>query len=316
MGETVSGTSGEQTPRLCWADLDGPVHYADYGGSGDGPPLLLIHGLGGSLASWAALAPALTRTSRVLAIDLAGFGLTRSSGFSASLPANRDLLHRFLTEVIAEPTVLVGHSMGGTIAVMEASGHPGAVAGLVLISPVVPWVRDELERRLGHVVTAVSQVIKPGDAVGSAGISGPGRQGLSAQRASARQSRVHPPRLSARLLGEYFAVARARGWGHGPRAELIAAGRSLTWTLLHRQQFAAMLFGIQAPVLWLHGERDPLVPIAVARDVVRDKTSWSFVPGPNVGHEPHQEDPGWTTERIEDWLDAIAAATGPDITLR
>ena len=80
-----------------WVDLDGPVHYVDYGGPVDGPSLVCVHGLGGSLVNWAAVAPTLAQTCRVLALDLAGFGRTRSHSRSTSVRANQQLLHRFLT---------------------------------------------------------------------------------------------------------------------------------------------------------------------------------------------------------------------------
>jgi len=294
-----SGWPGrEQPPRSRWANLDGHVHYVDYGGPDVGRLLVLVHGLGGSLDSWAALAPALARTARVLAIDLAGFGRTRGSGLSASLPSNQDLLHRFLTQVAGGPTVLVGHSMGGTIAIMQASQNPETVAGLVLISPVVPWVRDEVERRLGSAVATVSQAIKPADP------SERRRPGALEQTASAVTplSGAHESRISARLIGQYFAVARERGWGKSPSTEVITAGRSLTWTLLQRRKFAAMQAAVRTPVLWLHGDRDPFIPIAVARGAVTGKPAWSFEVGRDIGHEPHREAPDWTAERIAAWL--------------
>jgi pimeloyl-ACP methyl ester carboxylesterase len=303
MDDRSRRASEEQPPRSRWAYLDGPVHYVDYGGPDIGPLLVLVHGLGGSLVSWAAIAPALARTTRVLAIDLAGFGRTRGSGLSASLPANRDLLQRFLIQVAGRPVVLVGHSMGGTIAVMQASQNPETVAGLVLINPVVPWVRDELERRLGSAVAAVSQAIKPADPSERKRPDAP-EQTVRAvtDLSSARQSRI-----SARLIGQYFAVARRRGSGPSPSTELVNAGRSLTWTLLHRRQFAAMLSGVQTPVLWLHGDRDPLIPVGVAVDVVMGKPTWSFQAARDIGHEPHREAPAWTAERIEAWLNTGAA---------
>ena len=55
-------------------DLGGPVHFADFGGSG--PTMVLVHGLGGSHLNWLAVGPALAARARVLAPDLAGFGRT------------------------------------------------------------------------------------------------------------------------------------------------------------------------------------------------------------------------------------------------
>src|SRR5436309_2865366 len=117
-------------------DLDGPVHYADFGGTG--PTLVLVHGLGGSHVNWLAVAPVLARRARVLAVDLAGFGLTPLGERSADVHTNRVLLDRFLDTVAAEPAVLVGNSMGGLLAMMEAALAPERVAGLVLVAPAQP----------------------------------------------------------------------------------------------------------------------------------------------------------------------------------
>src|SRR5207249_2847631 len=113
-------------------DLDGPIHYADFGGTG--PTLVLVHGLGGSHVNWLAVAPVLARRARVLAVDLAGFGRTPLGERSADVHANRVLLDRFLDAVAAGPAVLVGNSMGGLVAMMEAALAPERVAGLVLVA--------------------------------------------------------------------------------------------------------------------------------------------------------------------------------------
>src|SRR3954447_17417588 len=104
-------------PPSRWADLDGPVHYVDFGGPDDGPLVVCVHGLGGSHANWLAIPPqpprprpglALARTCRVLALDLAGFGLTRGGTRHTTVRANTELLHRFIREVAGAPVVLVG----------------------------------------------------------------------------------------------------------------------------------------------------------------------------------------------------------------
>src|ERR1035438_4495916 len=128
----------------------------DGGGAGLGPPLLhavrvLELQIGWDAAAhiafvggfdievnWAALGPSLSKTCRVLALDLAGFGRTRSHGRSTSVHANQRLLHRFLTQVCQEPAILVGNSMGGLIAVLQTAAHPETVAGVVLIDPALP----------------------------------------------------------------------------------------------------------------------------------------------------------------------------------
>src|SRR5262247_294097 len=114
------------------ADLDGPVHYLDFGG--DGPPLVCVHGLSGSALNWTLVAPALADRHRVFAVDLRGFGRT-PLGPGSRLSDNRHLLDLFLREVAGGPTTLVGNSMGGLVSVLQAAAAPETVSSLVLVDP-------------------------------------------------------------------------------------------------------------------------------------------------------------------------------------
>src|SRR5213594_978838 len=106
--------------------------------------MILVHGLGGSHANWLAVGPGLAARARVLAPDLPGFGRTPLAGRSARVRANVELLDRLLDAVDGGPAVLVGNSMGGLIAMMEAAARPEKVAGLVLVGPAQPRPRGAL----------------------------------------------------------------------------------------------------------------------------------------------------------------------------
>src|SRR4028118_854481 len=86
-------------PQPRTADLAGPGSRAGPGGPDDGQLVGAVHGLGGSHANWHDLAPLLAREHRVIAVDLAGHGLTPRAGRSAAVPANCELLGRFLQHV-------------------------------------------------------------------------------------------------------------------------------------------------------------------------------------------------------------------------
>ncbi len=295
-------------PPSLWADLDGPVHYVDYGGPVDGPLMVCVHGLGGSLVNWSALAPALARTCRVLALDLAGFGRTRSHGRSTSVRANQQLLHRFITEVCVSPAILVGNSMGGLIAVLQTAAHPETVAGLVLIDPALPV---GLASRPDPLVAAM---------FGLYAVPAVGRSVVARRRSSrsaeelamavlrlccADSSRVPPT-----VVEQHLALARERHDYPDVDAELIVAARSLMWVLARRRLHASMLNNISVPVLLLHGDRDRLVPIACARVAAAANPTWRFEVAHGVGHVPQLEVPDWTLNQILDWLktDGVAAA--------
>src|SRR5215212_3471605 len=126
-------------------DLDGPVHWVDFGGPttmpDDGPappPVVLVHGLGGSHLNWVNIAPALARHRRVVALDLPGFGFTPALGRDTSVNHNAALLSRFIHRVLGERVVLVGNSMGGMVSLLLADRRPEQVVGLALIDPALP----------------------------------------------------------------------------------------------------------------------------------------------------------------------------------
>jgi pyruvate dehydrogenase E2 component (dihydrolipoamide acetyltransferase) len=111
------------------------VHYLDAGPKSD-RPIVFIHGLGGSLSSWQLVMGGLAATHRMTAVDLPGHG-----GSSKSAPAEADYSVAGLANDIATtlsagkrmPSVIVGHSLGGAVALKVATEHPELVAGLVLI---------------------------------------------------------------------------------------------------------------------------------------------------------------------------------------
>jgi pimeloyl-ACP methyl ester carboxylesterase len=123
------------SPGSTYVDIDGnPVHIADYGGITDSPTVVCVHGLAGSHAQWQALARALSPHCRVLAVDLPGHGRTPRLGRSSTVSANQKVLNRLLRDVIGEPVVLVGHSMGATLSVLQAAGYADTVSAMALIA--------------------------------------------------------------------------------------------------------------------------------------------------------------------------------------
>ncbi|MGH3465480.1 MAG: alpha/beta fold hydrolase [Kribbellaceae bacterium] len=292
---TVSYTA----PDSRWADLNGPVHYVDHGGPAGGPLIVCVHGLGGSLVNWAALAPRLTGTARVLAVDLAGFGRTRLLGRSASVTANRRLLHRFLTEVVGKPAILVGNSMGGLITSLQFGTHPETVSGAVLIDPALPVV---LGSRPDPVVSAMfaAYAIPP---LGRAALRARKRGGPEqAAMDVLRLCCVDPGRIPPEVVRQHLAMARTRYGYTDADAALVDAARSLMWVLARRGRHLQRLSSYRGPVLLLHGDRDRLVPLAAARAVARANPAWRFEVAHGVGHVPQLEVPDWTAGHILDWL--------------
>jgi pimeloyl-ACP methyl ester carboxylesterase len=292
-------------PRARWADLDGRVHWVDHGGPPDGPLLVCVHGLGGSHVNWLALAPLLTPTCRVVALDLAGFGHTRGDGRSTSVQANRDLLHRFVTEVVGTPAILVGNSMGGLISALVAATYPQDVAGAVLLDPALP---PDLRTRPDPLAAVMfAAYFTPG--VGKAVIGRRRRTRTAEQLAmdTLRLCCVDPDRVSRDVLQAHVDLAKSRSYYAQLEAEFVLATRSTLLTVARRGRVRALLAGITAPVLLVHGEKDRLVPVASARAAARANPGWRYEEIPDVGHVPQLEVPERTAQLVLDWLGAEGA---------
>lgn len=288
------------SPQTCWAELDGPVHFVDWGGPQRGPLLVLVHGLGGSLLNWAALAPLLTETCRVMALDLAGFGHTRGGARSTTVQSNRRLLHRFLTEIAGVPAILVGNSMGGLISILQASQRPDTVAGLVLIDPALP-ISLRARPDPGVFATFTAFLIP----VVGRSVLARRRDATTAQDAARSLLRLccaDPSRVPSEIVDQHVELATQRRGYPDTDAELLAAAQSLIWVLADRRKYAAAQRAIDVPVLLLHGDKDRLVSIASAREAAAANPSWRFEVAEGVGHVPQLEAPAWTAKHILKWL--------------
>ena len=121
-----------QRVRLRWGRLN--VYIA-----GDGPPLLLLHGLGGSGRYWAGLAPHIAATRTLIAPDLAGFGRSDKPALDYSRAFHLDSLDALLVALgMDAPLAVAGHSMGGVLAALFAARHLQRVESLALAAAPFP----------------------------------------------------------------------------------------------------------------------------------------------------------------------------------
>ena len=283
-----------------WTDLGGPVHYLDFGGPAHAPVIVCVHGLGGSAMNWAAIAPLLTGRYRLLAPDLAGHGLTQSLGRGTDVVANRVLLHSFIESGPASPVILMGNSMGGMISLLEASAAPGAVAGLILIDPALPFVPG----RPDPFVAAMFAMYA---------VPGLGRFMMRRRRRLAPELLVanilalccvDAVRVRPDVVARHVEIERQRALFGDLVPDFHAAMRSVVVTVGYAggQAYRRGIRSVACPVLLVHGTRDRLVPLAAARAAARANPSWSLVEMLDVGHVPQLEAPGETAWAITDWL--------------
>ena len=235
-------------------------------GRADAPPLLLLHGLGDSLAGWARVLPLLARSFRVHAIDLPGHGL------SAAPPDYRlaTLLAgvRAVAEGLDRPLV-VGHSLGGWLAVrlaLQLRESLAAPRALVLINPGgAKLTREEW--------APFSALLDATDAGGA--------------RAYLARA-FHRPPLALRLYPQPVQDAMA-----DPAARAILAAIAELDFLS-----AEELRSLALPVRLVWGESDRLLPAGTLSFFRENLPAAEFVPIPRAGHLPQFETPRALAEAI------------------
>jgi pimeloyl-ACP methyl ester carboxylesterase len=206
---------------------------------GDGPPLLLLHGFGGAAWNFTELAPLLPRR-RLIVPDLPGHG------GSSSLPA---MSIAAIADVVASlldgPTDVVGHSMGGVVALRLAERHPSRVRRLVLAAAA----GISSSTRLAEVSIMLAGIVKPGKIAG---------RRVDRIARSRRLRRVvfgplevaNPDTLSERAV---------HGFLRAPTMHTDALGAGVA---LAADDPRVDLERVRCPVLVLWGGRDRQVPLA------------------------------------------------------
>jgi pimeloyl-ACP methyl ester carboxylesterase len=268
------------------------VTYAE---AGSGPVLLLIHGMAGTHESWKAVIEPLARRHTVLALDLPGHGSSEPSGGDYSLGALAACLRDLLVTLGHERATLVGHSLGGGIAMQFAYQFPEATERLVLVSS-------------GGLGPEVSRVLRaaalPGADLFIAATAGPGRLAGSAIARGLAAVGLRPNADVTEVARGYASLADA-----GHRAAFLATLRGVVGTDGQRVHAADRLYlAAGIPVLIVWGERDPIIPVEhgqLAHRAIKGSRLEIFE---GVGHMPQLEAPGSFVAVLERFLDEVEPA--------
>jgi pimeloyl-ACP methyl ester carboxylesterase len=280
-------------------DIGGPVHVADHGGHGQ--LVILVHGLEGSHLNWMLVAPELAERHRVIAPDLAGFGLTPPGERGSSLEANADLVAELARKYGDEPAVIVGNSMGGLVAMLAATRHPDVVERLVLVDPALPpsnrlLIHPEVLLKLGGPAIPVV---------------GPRLIGLYHRTHTPEEHSTEslaftcadPAAVDPAIVAASIEMTRLRRTMPWSVEGFVAAARSIARYTLSRNRFADVVHRVSQPTLMIHGARDRLVPVECARSVAAMRPEWRLTVFDDIGHVPMIEDPDRFTAEVLAFVD-------------
>jgi len=267
-------------------------HEVGYRRSGTGEAVVLIHGLAGSSATWAAVQPRLARTHDVIAPDLLGHGESAKPMGDYSLGAFASGLRDLLAAIDVPSATIVGHSFGGGVAMQLAYQHPELCDRLVLVGS--GGLGREVSWLLRLVTLPGAEHLMPlmfprlvADR-GTDVINVLGRLGLSAPRMGEMW------RSYASLAG----TANRKAFVRTIRGVIEPGGQTVN--ALDRLYLAAHL-----PTLIVWGEHDDIIP------VIHAYAAHEAIPGSHlcvlegIGHFPHAEAP----DRFMEVLDEFLAST-------
>ncbi|MCS6931750.1 MAG: alpha/beta fold hydrolase [Acetobacteraceae bacterium] len=248
--------------------LPGPV--SAIAAEGEGPPLVLLHGIGSSGRGFAPALPFLPRR-RILAPDMPGYG--GSAPLAAEFPAPDDFAD-WLAAVLDSAGIgradLLGHSLGGVMVAAFARRHPHRLGRIVLSAPA-----------RGYAV-ADRQEWPPGAWKRLRDFEAMGAEAYAAARAPRL---VHRQEAAEAVRAEMARLTRA---GLAASTALLARGDTIGWLAAH------------PPVAVITGDEDAIVPPDASRALAAHLGS-RFVLLPGAGHAPYAEDP-------EAWGRAVSAA--------
>ena len=128
---------------------------AHYTISGSGPAVVLLHGFLEDLSMWDELESELSRKNRVIRIDLLGHGQTENQGEVHRMEDQARMVKAVLEELKIDRYTVIGHSMGGYIALALAELYPKSVTGLCLMNSTSLPDSDEKKRNRDRAVEAV-----------------------------------------------------------------------------------------------------------------------------------------------------------------
>ncbi len=268
------------------------VTYAE---AGDGPLLLLVHGLAGTYESWSSVIEPLSRAHTVLAPDLPGHGASEPGGGDYSLGALATGLRDLLVALGHDRATLVGHSLGGGIAMQLSYQFPEIAERLVLVGS------GGLGREVSPVLRAAAL---PGADLFIAATAAPGRVAGSALGRGLAAVGLRPNADVAEVARGYASLADA-----DRRAAFLATLRSVVGAGGQRVYAGDRLYLADGvPVLIVWGERDPIIPAS------HGEQAHEAIPGSRleifegVGHMPQLEAPGRFVAVLERFLAETAPA--------
>jgi pimeloyl-ACP methyl ester carboxylesterase len=280
----TSGMADER--RLRFASVDTDLCKISTLSAGEGDPVICVHGLGGTKASFLPTVAALADHHRVIAMDLPGFGDSDKPLTAAyDAPYFARAILALLDELGIERAHLIGNSMGGRVAIEFGLLQPDRTKRIALLSPALAWLRNRRWRRLLQAPLPLLGLIQPAPRA----ITEPIVRNLVPGGTDG---------WSAAGVDEFLrSYLTPRG-----RVAFYEAARNIYLDEPHGEQgFWTRLAAMSPKTLFIWGRNDQIVPTAFRKHVERALPAARHLEL-NCGHVPQLESPKETHRAIREFF--------------
>src|SRR5713226_1025624 len=274
--EEASAASGGEVEEKD-VDVAGIVTHCLIAGPVNAPHVVFVHGLGGSLATWSLNLPAFAERFRICALDLVGAGSSAKPATDYSVPTLAEFLAHFLDALGPDwqRVSIVGHSLGGAVALAFAGSYPQRIERLVLVDSA--GLGSEIDRIVLDLMR-----------------SEPTRENL-------RTELTHffaDPGLVQQALVELLYQQRMQPGAH---EALVATAHAAFGDGQQHIDLRDTLAGLNIPVLVVWGDADAVIPVAHAQEAKRAHQGRLEVFA-GSGHCPHIEGAGAFNQLVQSFL--------------
>ena len=270
----------------------------------DGPVLVLIHGITSSSRTWEPVLDALGRTHRVIAPDLLGHGESAKPRGDYSLGAYASGVRDLLAVLGHERATVVGHSLGGGIAMQFAYQFPERLDRLVLVSS--GGLGRDVSVLLRAATLPGAELVLPLLCTPPARVVG-GVAGRLLERTGRRTA--HDIEEMARGIASFSAADTRQAFLHTARAVVGLGGQRVS-----ARDRLYLTAGVPSLVVW--GDRDPIMPVRHGEEAHAEMPGSRLEVFAGAGHFPHVADPERFAELITRFVASTDAADLHPATLR
>lgn len=246
-----------------------------YTDEGQGLPLVFVHGFPLSRSTWQKQIDALRSSYRVIAPDLRGLGESQAGHGTTTMAQFADDLHGLLQQLKLKPVVLIGHSMGGYVALAFARQFPETLSGLVLVGT-------------------------------KAGNDTP--EGAAGRRAMAKQVKAEGSKVVVNAMASKMLAASNQDQGMAEQVRGFMAPskpEGVIGALLgmaERPDSTAMLASIAVPTLVITGAEDGIIPPTESEKLAKAIRGAQLKIIPHAGHLVAFEQPDEFNRVLKEWL--------------